>query len=175
MKKLLPLLTLTALLLCGCADMGDPADTPADISPDTTTVATTAATTIDRDVISNPERYSDLEIKAMRAVWATVENTVDQKYTINNLFIDGLGAPTDKGIYEFGDAIVCIYRGCADVMYHLPMDNEQSEFVLDYEFRYQDSKRLNVFLSGRTYTLTDAYDEGILTEEDIVTIWQDYK
>ena len=168
MKKLLPLLTLTALLLCGCADMGESADT-------TTTVATTAVTEDPRDVLTNPELYTELEIKALKAVWAAVKKTVNKDLTINDVMIAGLRSPTPKGLYEFGDAIVCVYQGCAKSGYHLGIDDPQSEFVLDYEFHYQGSKRLKVFLNGRYYTLTGAYEEGILTEEDIVTIWQDYK
>ena len=162
MKKLIPLFLLTALLLCSCADMGEPANTP---TPDTTTAATTAVTTIDRDKINNPEKLTELEIEAKNRVWAVVKPGItNSDITINNVSV--------SRVSQFDEAIVCYYQvNTRNQIMMSPMT--WTEEVLGYTFEYPYLElQLFVFANNRKYTLQGAYDAGVLTEDEIRMIWE---
>ena len=155
MKKLLTLLTLAALLLVGCADMGDPIGSEPS--------ATTAATTDARDVIENPEQYTELELKARKAIWAAVKDSVREDLTINDLDIY-------RVLMEHKGAFVASYMGCPGPAPE-PMVTEET--VLDYMFKYNYYNiQYDVLSDGEFYSLQEAYDEGIFTEEDIRIVWE---
>lgn len=163
MKKLLPLLTLAALLLVGCADMGDPNRTLA-------TEATTApaVTTVDRDKINNPGQYTELELKAKKAVWEySKPGITNPDVTINNVMV--------YNVSQYGDAIVCSYNiVTGDVMVMSPMIT--TEEVLGYTFEYPYIQlQLYVFANEGRHTLQGAYEAGLLTEDNIRTIWEKHK
>ena len=46
-----------------------------------------------------------------------------------------------------------------------------NETVLDYCFEYSDSNRLLVLYEGEFYTLSEAYENGYLTKDDIAKVW----
>ena len=159
MKKLLTLLILAALLLVGCADMGEPIGTQPS--------ATTAVTTDERDVIETPEKYTELELKAKKAVWAYSKiGITNPDVTINNVMV--------SNISEYGDAIVCYYTIVTGNFVALT-PSIHTEEVLGYTFEYPYLQyQLYVFANNRRYTLQGAYDAGLLTEDNIRTIWEQY-
>ena len=158
MKKLLTLLILAALLLVGCADMGEPIGTQPS--------ATTAVTTDERDVIETPEKYTELELKVRKAIWAAVKDSVREDLTINDIDIY-------KVLMEHKGAFVVSYLGCPGPA--LPMWLTE-ETVLNYTFKYNyDYIQYDVFYGGEFYSLQSAYDEGVFTEEDIRIVWEKHK
>ena len=160
MKKSLTLLILAALLLAGCADMGDPIGSEPS--------ATTAATTDERDVIKNPGQYTELKLKAKQAVWEySKPGITNPDVTINNVMV--------YNVSQYGDAIVCSYNiVTGDVMVTLPMIT--TEEVLGYTFEYPYVHlKLYVFANEGRYTLQGAYEAGLLTEDNIRTIWENHK
>ena len=44
-----------------------------------------------------------------------------------------------------------------------------------YEFRYTNLTKLSVFENGAYYTLGSAYSAGVLTDEELKTVWEAYK
>ena len=155
MKKLLPLLILAALLLVGCADMGDPNGT----QPSTTTAVTTDA----RDVIETPEKYTELELKVRKAIWAVIKDSRREELTINDIDIY-------KVLMEHKGAFVVSYMGCPGPALQ-PMETEET--VLGYTFKYNYYNiQYTVFSGGEFYSLQSAYDEGVFTEEDIRIVWE---
>lgn len=158
MKKILTLLTLAALLLVGCADMGDPIGSEPS--------ATTAATTDARDVIETPEQYTELELNARKAIWAAVKDSVREDLTINDLDIY-------RVLMEHKGTFVVSYLGCPGPA---PQPMETEETVLDYTFKYNYYNiQYKVLSGGKFYSLQSAYDEGIFTEEDIRIVWEAHK
>ena len=158
MKKLLTLLTLAALLLVGCADMRDPNGAQPS--------APTAVTTDERDVIETPEKYTELELKARKAIWAAVKDSVREDRTINDLDIYSV-------LMEHKGAFVASYMGCPGPAPE-PMVTEET--VLDYTFKYNYYNiQYKVLSGGEFYSLQSAYDEGIFTEEDIRIVWEKHK
>ena len=162
MKKILPLLILAALLLVGCADMGEPGSTLA-------TEATTApaVTTVDRDKINNPEKYTELELKAKKAVWEySKPGITNPDVTINNVMV--------SNVAQYGDAIVCYYTIVTGNFVALT-PSIHTEEVLGYTFEYPYLQyQLYVFANKGRHTLQGAYDAGLLTEDNIRTIWEQY-
>ena len=163
MKKLLPLLTLAALLLVGC----EAATNSGTQTPDQTTAATTTApvTTLDRDTLANPEAYSELKLKAVKAVWEASKGTVKNDLTINHVAIL-------SEIYEYDEAIVCMAQ-IGSILMSSPGHTEEA--VLDYEFRYGDSDQYKVYANCKEYSLSEAYTAGVLTEDEIRSLWEAHK
>ena len=169
MKKLLTpllsltlvLLTLTALILAGCADMGELANTG---DPATTT---TAVTTIDRDELTL-SNLSELQKKLYHSAWEAMKDRLSEDCTINHLVFG-------NQITEYDEAIVCYFRG-------LRIDGGITEgpgntwqTVAGYEFCYVSSLQMAVFANGKQYNLKSAYEAGVLSEDEIRMIWEDHK
>ena len=158
MKKIFIILTLASLLLVGCADMGEPIGTQPS--------ATTAVTTDARDVIETPEKYTELELKVRKAIWAAVKDSVREDLTINDIDIY-------KVLMEHKGAFVLSYMGCPGPALQ---QMETEETVLDYTFKYNYYNiQYDVLSDGKFYSLQEAYDEGIFTEEDIRIVWEKHK
>ena len=69
------------------------------------------------------------------------------------------------GEYESGAIVALVYcsgRGYATY--------EWTETVAGYDFKYGDANSINVFYNGDCYSLSQAYSNGYLTQEDIATI-----
>ena len=155
MKELLTVLILAALMLVGCADMGEPIGTEPSV--------TTAVTTDTRDVIETPEKYTELELNARKAIWAVIKDSLREDLTINDIDIY-------KVLMEHKGAFVVSYMGCPGPALQ-PMETEET--VLDYTFKYNYYNiQYTVVSGGAFYSLQSAYDEGIFTEEDIRIVWE---
>ena len=159
----LALLTATAVLL-SCADL---TASPAASSDGTTAATTTAVTTLDRDTLTKPNLTPEREA-LLRSVWAAVKNTVDKDLTINNLSVASF-------YVKCGDAYVCFYRGCKKDNTIIDLMMMCKDTVGDYEFRYTNLTKLSVFENGGYYTLSGAYAAGVLTDEELKTVWEAYK
>lgn len=153
MKKLIPLFLLTALLLCGCADMGEPADTSAD-------------STIDRDQLTLS--LSKHQEELYRSAWEAVKDTVPQDYTIDHLHFHGT-------IMQYDEAFICYYLGCSKDGSFTNAPAVTSQTVAGYEFIYGSTTQFTVFANGKKYNLETAYDAGVLTEDEIRTLWEEHK
>ena len=155
-------LTISVFLLASCADTAD-----TDTGDTTTTAATTAATTVGRDTLTNPN-LSEERVALLNSVWAAVKDTVDEELTINNLKVGSFYVQCDN-------AYVCFYQGCQkdDFVFSCPMLSQDT--VAGYVFYYSDLTKLTVFEDGRSYSLQGAYSAGVLTEEELRTVWEAYK
>ena len=79
-----------------------------------------------------------------------------------------------SSISEYGEAIVCEYTVVTGNFVALT-PSIHTEEVLGYTFEYPYLQyQLYVFANNRRYTLQGAYDAGLLTEDNIRTIWEDY-
>ena len=161
MKKLFPLLTLTALLLCGCGETGAPADTSA---PD----STTAVTTIDRDKLTLS--LSKQKQALYRSAWEALKNMVPEYCTINNLQFGTV-------IMEYDEAFICFYRGFLARQGDTVTEGGAYTYqtVAGYEFIYGSTLQYTVFANGKKYNLETAYNAGVLTEDEIRMIWEEHK
>ena len=165
MKKLIPLLTLTALLLCGCADMGS-ADTPAD-----STAATTPAVTEDpRDVITNPEALTPIQLEITKATWKNHRELLQNSPVLSDITIDKVAAhisrtflaPCGKGYVVFDYAFIPM-----GMMY-------TQELIGSYEFRYTTTHQLSYYEDGEFFDLEDAYAAELFTDDDIRVVWEGF-
>ena len=69
-------------------------------------------------------------------------------------------------IKEFGPATSFILYGDAEVVW--------DETIEDIKFTYYDSGRIYIYYNGLIYTLTEAYEVGVLTLEDLANLLQVY-
>ena len=67
-------------------------------------------------------------------------------------------------IKEFGPATAFILYGDAQVVW--------TETIEDVKFTYYDSGRIYIYYNGLIYTLTEAYEVGVLTLEDLANLLQ---
>lgn len=142
--------------------------TPVGTEPSETTATTATTETnppIDRDEITNPEKYTDLEIKVRKAIWAIIKNTVRKELTINDISLLG------NFVFECDEAMICFYLGCPGPA---PEFMFSEETVLGYQFDYSTTTQLKVIANGGIHTLQGAYDAGILIEEEIRSLWEAY-
>ena len=166
MKKLLPLLTLTALLLCGCADMGS-ADTPAD-----STAATTPAVTEDpRDVLTNPEALTPIQLEITKATWKNHRELLQNSPTLSYITIDMVAEHFSRTF------LVPCGKGYAvvDFAFIAPGMAETKELLGSYEFRYTTTHQLSYYENGQFYDLEDAYTAKLFTDDDLRSVWEAYK
>lgn len=163
MKKIFSnilLIFTIGVLLTSCVDASNTNNTLA------TTAATTVATTADRDTLTNPD-LSEIEIEIITAMWekyksAALNNPITF-YTINDISLEEFFEPC-------GDAYVLF------VTDFMPRgDMLTKETVADCEFRYVSTQRLSVYCDGEFYSLQNAYTAGVVTGEEIRTVWEAYK
>ena len=67
---------------------------------------------------------------------------------------------------EFGLATAFILYGDAELVW--------DEAIEDIKFTYYDSGRIYIYYNGLIYTLTEAYEDGVLTLEDLINLLQVY-
>ena len=67
-------------------------------------------------------------------------------------------------IKEFGPATAFILYGDAEVVW--------TETIEDVKFTYYDSGRIYIYYNGLIYTLTEAYEDSVLTLEDLTNLLQ---
>lgn len=163
MKKLIPLFLLTALLLCGCADMGKPADF--------TKVSTTTAVTEDpRDVLTNPEALTPIQLEITKATWKNHRELLQNSPVLSDITIDKVAAhisqtflaPCGKGYVVFDYAFIPV-----GMMY-------TQELIGSYEFRYTTTQQLSYYEDGEFFDLEDAYAAELFTDDDIRVVWEAY-
>ena len=163
MKKLLTLLILAALLLVGCADIDEPANTgePA--------ATTTAVTTVDPDELTLPN-LSELQKKLYHSAWEAMKGRLGDYCTINDLRFGTF-------VWESDEALVCYYRGYVTSEYSSITEGQAftSQTVAGYQFVYGSTLQLSVFANGKQYNLKSAYTAGVLTEEEIGSLWEAHK
>ncbi|MBQ8288839.1 MAG: hypothetical protein IJX76_08750 [Clostridia bacterium] len=166
LARTLTLLALAAMLLAGCADTADTGNT---LGTNATTPPVTigTVTTVSRDTLTNPDASAD-RVALLNSVWAAVKDTVGEELTINNLMVGSFYVQSDN-------AYICFYLGCRKdgTITVAPMLSKDT--VEGYEFRYTDTTKLTVFENGRSYSLQGAYSAGVLTEEELRTVWEAYK
>lgn len=164
MKKILTLLTLAALLLVGCADMGDPSRTLATEAPTVTTTAT--VTILNRDAIATPEQFTDDEIEIITAMWNKYKQYAGEDSTIN-----GIAENLNQcGLIQCGDGYVLNvidYKAFADALH--------SEIIGGYEFRHTCIIELDYYHNGEFYLLKDAYANGLITDDELRSAWEEFK
>ncbi|MBQ8288840.1 MAG: hypothetical protein IJX76_08755 [Clostridia bacterium] len=162
-KRMISILLVLVIgaLAVSCADTADTGNTLG------TNATTTAVTTVDRDTLTKPN-LSEERVALLNSVWATVKDTVDEELTINNLSVGSF-------YVQCGNAYVCFYRGCRKDNLILSSPMETQDTVEGYEFYYSDTTKLTVFENGRSYSLQGAYSAGVLTEEELRTVWEAYK
>ena len=124
--------------------------------------STTPEIPANRDTLANPEQYTELELQAIYAIWAAYKETHQEFLTINDIL------PDDVSIH--GDAVVCY-----DYVGTFPGDALSVDTALGYRFVYPTLQQKRVFANGTVYTFQEAYDAGVLTEEDIRALWEEHK
>lgn len=131
-----------------------------------TTAVTTTVTTIDRDVVYNPNaELTDQQIQLYEAIWAAIQNDVAEEWTINDISVGSF-------VVQCDEAFVCFFYGCPE---NGQADALSEETVEGYQFRYTTLTPLGVFANGHSYSLRSAYSAGVLTKEELRTIWEAYK
>lgn len=102
-------------------------------------------------------------------IWKVVKNDVPEEYTINDL---EFGAFRKR----YDDVIVCYfnYDHCVEPII-TGLTPVYSETVAGYEFRCGYNYGLSVFFNYAHYDLPTAYEQGVLTKEQVRKIWEDYK
>ena len=121
----------------------------------------------DPNTLVFPERYTETQLKAIWAVWAAYKNkNISPKLrTINDI--------STLNIILHGDTVVChvFIRN-----YEYPsIAYLEEETILGYRFVYRFYSPLRVFTNGTVYSFQEAYDAGVLTEDEIRTIWEEHK
>ena len=103
-------------------------------------------------------------------IWKVVKNDVPEEYTINDLEFGAFRK-------QYDDIIVCYfnYDYCVEYPILTGLTPVYSETVAGYEFRCGHNYGLSVFYNYTHYDLPTAYAQGVLTKEQVRTIWEDYK
>ena len=154
-------ITLAALLLLSACNT--PASDPTPTPPATTTTAATT-TTVDRDTLQNPD-LTDIEREIIEAAWDEYKANAEAHYTINNVRITYLE--------PCGDAYVLFITDFKPFL-----EWYTSETIVgnhDYEFRYSTSQSLKVYRDGKFSSLQYALDNGVISEDELSTVWNAYK
>ena len=156
-------------LLPGLSEQHSPVAGMAESLTSSTTEWTKPSMTDERDQLT-----SDLsaETRAIyEYVWCVVRDMPQaQGYTINDLKFGGF-------IKMYEDKVVCYFNYNNFIHDHAftGVSTVYSETVAGYEFRYGGTLRLSVFADYTQYDLSTAYQNGVLTQDEIRMIWEDYK
>ncbi len=84
----------------------------------------------------------------------------------------GLFYPTIESAYGEFDESVAVK--CTD-SYHLYPNEEFEETILGYTFTYPDGNRIYVYHNNKLYTLTEAFDQGFINEDNLRFIYNQSK
>lgn len=77
----------------------------------------------------------------------------------------------DRYYGRFGE-VVFIYWGGGGLMYS---DAEWTDCVAGYEYRYSDGNRIRVWAHGTFMSMEEAYEQGIITKEQVAVIYGEGK
>jgi hypothetical protein len=162
MKRIF-LLMLAALLLftaCAAPDENATPSTPPVTTSATTTAATT--TTADRDTLTKSD-LTDIEREIIEAMWAKYKKNAAPYYSINTINLD-------RFFFQCGDAYVLFV-----IDFKAPGEMLTKETIGEYEFRYTDTLSLSVYHDGEFTSLEGAYASGILSDDELKTVWEAYQ
>ena len=73
-------------------------------------------------------------------------------------------------ISQFGDT----YALFVDLPFLMYTQAFWAEKVNDLIFRYSNGQRMYIYVDGAFYTFQEAFDEKIITDDQLTTIWEDY-
>jgi hypothetical protein len=163
MKRILTLTLAALLLLTACAAPSEDAATPS-TPPVTTSATTTAATTTtaDRDTLTKPD-LTDIEREIIEAMWAKYKKNAAPYYSINTINLDSF-------FFQCGDAYALFV-----IDFKAPEEMLTKETIGEYEFRYTDTLSLSVYHDGEFTSLAGAHASGILSDDELKTVWEAYK
>lgn len=113
----------------------------------------------ERDILTKSD-LTDLQKELYHAVWEYRKDDLPESYTINHLSFR-------PWILKIRDLYICFPK--QEVGYAVT-----TVCVEGYAFVYNDTAQLQVFAHGEFHTLQSAYDVGILSIDDIRTIWLAY-
>ena len=134
------------------------------------TITVDPEVTDERDLLMVYVGQSNEERALWKYVWRVVKQNVPSEYTINDLQFGAFKK-------QYGDLFVCYFNSdhCVEYPILTGVTAVYSETVAGYEFRYGYNFSLSVFANYARYELPEAYEKGILTQEQVRTIWEDYK
>lgn len=84
----------------------------------------------------------------------------------------GLIYPTIESAYGEFDGSVAVK--CTDLYYLYP-NEEFEETILGYTFTYPDGNRIYIYHNHKLYTLTEAFDQGFINEDNLSFIYNQSK
>ena len=91
---------------------------------------------------------------------ALIENYWMDHFDANRIWVD-------QYYGEFDSGAIVAYMGCDCCMYTEAL---WTEYIDEYEINYCDGRRIEVLYKGEFYTLTEAYNNGWLTDANIAKI-----
>ena len=161
MKRILTLTLAALLLLTACAA---PSENATPSTPPVTTSATTTAatTTADRDTLTKPD-LTDIEREIIEAMWAKYKKNAAPYYSINTINLD-------RFFFQCGDVYALFV-----IDFKAPGLMHTEEFIGEYEFRYSNTLSLSVYHDGEFTSLADAYASGIISDDELKTVWEAYQ
>ena len=160
MKRILTLTLAALLLLSSCAA---PSEDAANTTPPATTTTTAATTTTaDRDTLTKPD-LTDIEREIIEAMWAKYKKNASWHQSINTINLD-------RFFFQCGDAYVLFV-----IDFKAPGLMHTEEFIGEYEFRYSNTLSLSVYHDGEFTSLADAYASGIISDDELKTVWEAYQ
>ncbi len=162
---LLVLLTAISCILAACAAPNEgSAETASGKESTVVPSVTTPAVTKDRGKLTLPNLSED-EKAFYQAVWQVHGDWICQTHkelTINDLSVE---------LYmRFDEALVGYYYGEAS-QFVTAAPAITVETVAGYKFIYGNTLTMSVYTDSKRYSMEQAYDQGLLTKEEIGQIW----
>ncbi|MBR2131948.1 MAG: hypothetical protein IJ955_05300 [Oscillospiraceae bacterium] len=143
---------------------------PVATQPDETTAMTTDdALTAERDVLVDLHQYNFYQMQLLKQIWASIKDQVDPQLTINDISIGSF-------IYQINGGYVCFYYGCpGEPSVHEEIIWLQDQLIDSLLFKYDSETSLSVIKNGNFCSLRTAYENGLLTKEELTAIWEAYR
>ncbi|MCL2061671.1 MAG: hypothetical protein FWH03_03500 [Firmicutes bacterium] len=114
---------------------------------------------------SDPDIETELEIKIRQNYIKKLPK--NSRVKMNNLWVS-------KYYGTFDESVVLIFQTSLSESSILPdggLGNITKETIAGFEFIFGTSSWINVWYNGNFYSLLDAYNDGLLTSDDIESIW----
>ena len=143
---------------------------PVATQPDETTIVTTDnSLSSERDVLVDLHQYNFYEMQVLKQIWASIKDQVDPQLTINDISIGSF-------IYPINGGYVCFYYGCpGEPSVHEEIIWLQDQLIDSLLFKYDSETSLSVIKNGNFCSLRTAYENGLLTKEELTAIWEAYR